>query len=142
MDYLKRAETIIIGTIIVVLAIAYGLLNDKASAPTNTNTQEQASNQQQTAETGDDSQQMVATSQVQYQGEDGKNAMELLKAKYRVETQSFGGVGEFVKSINGIEPGATHFWSLYVNGSQSQVGATEYMTKSTDSIEWKLEEIK
>ncbi|HYC79883.1 MAG TPA: DUF4430 domain-containing protein [Candidatus Binatia bacterium] len=137
MNYFKRLETIIILVIIVVLGVAYGALNNKAQAPaTDTNTQA-VQNEQET-----DSQQLAPAALVRYPGQDGRNAMELLKSLHRVETQSFGDMGEFVKSINGIEPDSTRFWAMYVNGSISQTGAEQYVTKSSDTIEWKLEEIK
>jgi hypothetical protein len=80
--------------------------------------------------------------QISYQGQEGKNALELLKQKYPVEVKSFSGVGEFVDAINGVKPDEKHFWSFYVNGAQSNTGASTYITKSSDVIEWKLEEIK
>lgn len=79
---------------------------------------------------------------VQYQGQDGKNALELLKASHKVSTKTFTGVGEYVESIDGISPDSSHFFSFYVNGQQAQVGADQYVTKATDQIEWRLEEIK
>lgn len=83
------------------------------------------------------------TAGIKYQGVEGQNALELLKASHQVETKSFGDAGEFVTSIDGVAPNAsTHFWAFYVNGSQAQVGAGSYVTKSGDLIEWKLEEIK
>jgi hypothetical protein len=75
-------------------------------------------------------------------GEDGKNALELLKAKYKVETKSFGDMGEFVQSINDQAPDNKHFWAFYVNGQQAQVGAGSYITRTSDLIEWRMDEIK
>lgn len=79
---------------------------------------------------------------ISYSGEEGKNALELLKSKYKVETQNYSGMGEFVKSINGITPGQDSFWSFYVNGQISQVGAGAYQTKSADKIEWRIEKVE
>lgn len=70
-----------------------------------------------------------------YQGQDGKNALELLQTVGPVDVSDAG----FVNAINGIKPGDRQFWAFYVNGQQAQVGAKEYQTKSTDTIEWKLE---
>ncbi|MBI5530436.1 MAG: DUF4430 domain-containing protein [Candidatus Doudnabacteria bacterium] len=80
--------------------------------------------------------------EIKYQGEDGKNAMDLLKAKYKVETKSFGSAGEFVESINGVKPDSKHFWKFFINGKSASVGASSYVTKSTDMLEWQLDEIK
>lgn len=73
-----------------------------------------------------------------YQGEEGKNAMELLRAKFTGITTTKSGNAEFVKGINGLEAGAKQYWSFYVNGKAASVGASDYQTKSTDTIEWKL----
>ena len=81
------------------------------------------------------------TGEIVYQGQDNKTALEILQADYQVETETFAGVGEFVKSINGIAPASDQFWAFYVNGESSNVGASQYQTKSTDKIEWKLETI-
>lgn len=79
---------------------------------------------------------------ISYQGEDGKNALELLKKSNTIETKEYKGLGEFVTLINGLAGDNEHFWSFYINGKQSQVGASAYITKSTDLIEWKYEKIK
>ena len=83
-----------------------------------------------------------AANEIKYQGEEGKNALTLLKAKYKVETKSFGSAGEFVESINGIKPDSKHFWKFFINGKSASVGASSYVTKSTDVLEWKLDVIQ
>lgn len=134
MSYFKRLETIFIIIVILILGVAYAFLNNTPHplpGTTNTNTDNSQTSTQQ-----------VPSSAVSYHGVDGKTALELLKSNYSVETKSFGDLGEYVQSINGIAPDNTHFWSMYVNGQQSQVGASAYITKSSDTIDWKLEEIK
>jgi hypothetical protein len=138
MNYFKRLETILIAVIILVLGVAYGVLSSKVDAPNTSNDSLQpVVSQQATSQ-----QQVPDSSSVRYSGQEGRTALDLLKANYRVETQSFGDMGEFVKAIDGVEPDSTHFWSFYLNGSQSQVGAGTYFTKSTDIIEWRLEKIQ
>lgn len=78
----------------------------------------------------------------QYQGQDGKNAMEILKATHKVSTKVFSGMGEYVDGIDGTASDSNHFFSFYVNGQQAQVGADQYITKNGEQIEWRLEEIK
>lgn len=78
---------------------------------------------------------------IKYNGQEGKNALELLKAKYTVETKSYGSAGEFVESINGVKPDTKHFWKFFVNGKSASVGAGSYITKSADVLEWKLDTI-
>lgn len=77
---------------------------------------------------------------VSYQGFDGKNALELLKANATVETQNYEGIGELVTSINGVPSTAENYWIFYVNGEQAQVGASEFVTKSTDQLSWRYEQ--
>lgn len=78
---------------------------------------------------------------ISYQGQDNQSALQILKAKYQVETEEYAGMGEFVTSINGVKPASDQFWAFYVNGKSSQVGASQYQTKNSDLIEWKLETI-
>jgi hypothetical protein len=74
-----------------------------------------------------------------YPGQDGKTALELLKGAYpSTVTKSSGSLGEQVMSINGKEAGSNEFWEFLVNGTAATVGASTYVTKSTDMIEWKL----
>lgn len=81
----------------------------------------------------------VKADYVSYQGQEGKNALELLKISAPgVQTKS-SSYGEFVASINGQDGGGTKYWTFYVNGEMAQVGAGSYATKSTDKIEWKLQ---
>jgi hypothetical protein len=129
MNYFKKIETIVIAVIILLLGVAYGLLNDEVDTPTTQNNQAANTTTQQ---------QVASESLVRYSGQDGRTAMDILKANYNVQTQSFGDMGDF----DGVEPDNKHFWALYVNGSVSQVGADQYVTKSSDILEWKLEEIK
>ena len=78
------------------------------------------------------------TTYVQYQGVEGKNALDLLKQYAKVETKSYS-FGDLVTSINGTQGNGPQYWSFYVNGKLSEVGAGSYVTKDTDSIEWKLQ---
>ena len=80
---------------------------------------------------------------VKYRGQDGKNAFELLQlaAANKVEFKQYD-FGVFIQSINGVKPDSKHFWKLYVNGQESQVGADKLATHNGDTIEWRVEEIK
>jgi hypothetical protein len=133
----KRLEVFVIVSIIAVIGIVYALTQKPAMAPTISSDQNQSDIYQ-----DQNSVQLVPSGVVMYQGVEGKNALELLKQNHRVETQEFASIGEFVKSIDGVAPDSTHFWAFYLNGQQAQVGAGAYMTKNSDVIEWKLEEIK
>lgn len=78
------------------------------------------------------------TQSISYQGVDGKNALELLKAAHQVETKS-SSFGEFVESIDGVKADTTHFWAFLVNGQMAEVGAGSYQTKNGESITWQLQ---
>jgi predicted small lipoprotein YifL len=74
---------------------------------------------------------------IAYEGEDGKTALEILKARARIRT-SASQMGELVEEINGVNNGNGYYLIYYVNGAKANVGAGNYITKSGDKIEWKL----
>ena len=81
------------------------------------------------------------TSTISYQGVEGKNAIELLKESHEVKTDKYD-FGELVNTIDGqASDPAANFWAFYVNGEMAQVGAGDYQTKPSDTIEWKLESL-
>ena len=75
---------------------------------------------------------------VSYKGQDGKNAMEILKATHTVAVKTYS-FGDMVQSIDGLASDSTTYWAFYVNGKSSDVGAGDYNTASTDTLEWRLE---
>lgn len=80
---------------------------------------------------------------VSYDGIDGQSALALLKQYADVQTEEFAGIGEYVVSINGVAADSTNnFWAFYVNDQQAQVGAGDYITESSDKIEWRLEDVE
>ncbi|PIS06705.1 hypothetical protein COT79_03170 [Candidatus Berkelbacteria bacterium CG10_big_fil_rev_8_21_14_0_10_43_14] len=85
--------------------------------------------------TQDQSQVQPTQQNISYQGKDGVDAMTLLKETHSVDASDQG----FVNAIDGVKPAEKQFWSLYVNGKPSDLGAKDTITKSTDSIEWKLD---
>ncbi|MBI3952731.1 MAG: DUF4430 domain-containing protein [Candidatus Doudnabacteria bacterium] len=124
----RKLEIFIIVAAIAAIGLVYAFTQKPVSAPTN-----QDANNVQTQQ---------KNSSITYQGVEGKTALELLKASHQVETKSYS-FGDMVVAIDGVSPDQTKaFWSFYVNGSQAQVGAGSYVTKSGDVIEWKLEFIK
>lgn len=81
------------------------------------------------------------SSQISYQGQEGVTALELLKNTHQVETASYD-FGEMVNSIDGVKPGENQFWSFYINGEMATEGADTYVTKSSDTLSWKLDNIQ
>ena len=83
--------------------------------------------------------QQQPTTDLTYRGEDGKNALDLLKAHATVVTKD-SSYGPYVDSINGTQGGTNgKYWTFFVNGAEASVGAGSYTTKAGDSIEWKLQ---
>lgn len=74
-----------------------------------------------------------------------ENAFELLKriTDNDIEYTDWGGdLGIFVDCIGGIcrTNGYEYFWSFYINGRLSEVGASGYIIQPNDVIEWKYAE--
>lgn len=129
----RKIELFIIIAVIGVLGVIYAM-----SQKSTDNSDQQGSIQQNT-NTDTSSQQQVPASNVAYRGEDGRTALDLLKVYNRVETKTTS-FGEMVTGINGMEVDESkQFWAFYVNGSLASEGAATYKTKSTDTIEWKIE---
>ena len=84
-------------------------------------------------------QSVAAVQAFAYDGEDGKNALDLLKSKAEIQTQD-SSIGVFVISINGVSNSEDHFWMFYVNGELAQVSADQYTTKNGDKIEWRYDQ--
>lgn len=72
-----------------------------------------------------------------YDGEDGKDALTLLKEKTQVKQDQSG----MVSAINGrtVDAARHEYWAFYVNGKMAEVGPASYQTKNGDKIEWKVE---
>ncbi len=132
----RRLEIFVIIVIIAVIGIVFAFKQNLNMDPALS--QNPAVQNDQTRETDESVQ--VPASVITYQGQDGKNALELLQAAHRVEVKSYS-FGDLVTSINGIAPDSTHFWAMYVNGQFSQVGASAYQTKSTDQIRWQIDAV-
>lgn len=83
------------------------------------------------------SEKKVENKVVTYKGEDGKDALTLLKNVAKVEQNSSG----LVTTIDGREAldKNKEYWAFYVNDEMAPVGPAEYQTKNTDNIEWKIE---
>jgi len=78
------------------------------------------------------------TTQLSYRGQNGKNALALLKQHASVQTKHYS-FGDLVTSINGTAGNGPKYWTFYVNGKQASVGAGAYTTKDSDKIMWKLQ---
>lgn len=82
-----------------------------------------------------------AVTEVSYQGIGGQNALQILEATHKVDLKHYS-FGDMVQGIDGTTPDSAHTWSFYVNGKLADTGAGSYITKSTDTISWKVEAIQ
>lgn len=78
---------------------------------------------------------------VQYEGQNDKTALELLKAGHQIETQD-SSIGIFVTAIDDIKNQENKYWMFYVDGKLASVGADQYKTKDGEKIEWRYEALQ
>ncbi len=86
---------------------------------------------------------IIQSDYIRYPGKEGQTAFDELqdavgKDKVKFKQYDF---GVFVEEINGLKPDAEHFWKLYYNGKESQVGADQLATHKGDVLEWVVEKI-
>lgn len=57
------------------------------------------------------------------------------------ESEYYTGMGFFITSLSGTKqnPKNSDYWTLYINGKESQTGVSSALLKNGDSAEWKLE---
>ena len=58
---------------------------------------------------------------------------------FSFRAKHFSGLGYFVEQINGVENSNGTYWTLYINGVYSAVGASGYRLRLDDDIEWRFE---
>jgi hypothetical protein len=78
------------------------------------------------------------TTYIKYNGQNGQNALALLK-KHATVTVKHYSFGDQVVSINGTAGSGPKYWSFYINSKMADIGAGNYITKNSDKIEWKLQ---
>jgi hypothetical protein len=78
---------------------------------------------------------------LEFPGQTGKTALELLLEHDPQAQVSGKGVNAFVTTIGGraADDAKKEFWALYVDGEQAQVGAGSLQTTDGQTITWKLE---
>lgn len=78
---------------------------------------------------------------VDYDGVEGKSALDLLKDSHEVKTQD-SSFGSFVTSIDGTDNTDDTYWMIYINDQLSSVGPADYVTKAGDKIQWRYEKLQ
>ncbi len=58
---------------------------------------------------------------------------------FRFKGEYFSGLGYFIEEINGKPNQNGYYWTLYVNGKYSNIGASQYALRDKDEVEWKYE---
>lgn len=78
----------------------------------------------------------TVASTISYKGEDGKDALTLLKNHASIVQNQSG----LVVTINGrtANDSKHEFWEFVVNGKEAKVGPASYVTKPGDTIQWKI----
>lgn len=82
-------------------------------------------------------QEEIGPSELSYEGENGKTALQLLEQQGIVEKNSTG----MVININNrkADDKKKEYWAFYINGQKAEVGPAEYQTQDSDTIRWKIE---
>ncbi len=71
-----------------------------------------------------------------------KTVFELLKKvakenNLELSFKEYSGLGVFIESIDVIRNSQELFWQFWVNSQYARVGASQYLLKNGDSVEWK-----
>ena len=79
----------------------------------------------------------TTTATFSYSGEEGKDALSLLKEKTTIEQDPSG----LVTAVNGkkADQRSREYWAFYVNGKMATIGPAGYKTIVSDIIEWRME---
>ena len=80
---------------------------------------------------------IVINNYFSYKGEEGKDALTILKEKTKIEQSSSGLVVSISKRK--ADDSKHEFWGFYVNGKMAEVGPADYQTKKGDQIEWRIQ---
>jgi hypothetical protein len=76
---------------------------------------------------------------VEYDGEDGKTALELLDDNGYDVSVEHSSIGDYVTAIGDVRATKSTYWSYYVDGKLPNVGAGDFETKDGQHVEWKFE---
>ena len=77
--------------------------------------------------------------EIEYEGEDGETALELLEDNGYDVTTEHSDLGDYVTGIGDVQATKTKYWSYYVDGKLPNVGADAFETKDGQHVEWKFE---
>jgi hypothetical protein len=63
---------------------------------------------------------------------------------FMFSAKEYSGIGMFVEEINGVknDTSAQKYWIMYIDGESASVGASGYVLRDGDIINWKFEKSK
>ena len=131
----KKIEMFVVVVIIAFIGIVYAFKQKPVNTPQVAQNKLSVNS---AASPKNDLNQQAPETTIIYSGQDGRTALQLLQANH-VVTAEFDGS---VSSIDGVIPDTSQVWSMYINGQLSQELPGVYVTKSSDSIKWQIEEMK
>ena len=61
--------------------------------------------------------------------------------KIDFKEKNYTGMGKFIEEINGVKGTSGKYWIYYINNEKASIGASKYILKEGDIINWKQEGI-
>lgn|SRR3990167_4260316 len=146
---MKNLQNWLIAAVAIVIVVigGYFVINSNnsqtAKSPTTTNQEQvKAVEIKVTVDYAGDAKKEAETKSVDFQ--EGQTAWDYLKlavGEENVEYKDYGGnLGIFIQSINEVKPSGNKFWLFKVNGDGAKVGASSYIVKEGDKIEFVISE--
>lgn len=130
---MNRKKTLIyVSIIVIVVAIAYAVVR-----PNWSNTTDQTASQTASAKT-----EQASPTEVSYVAKPGISSLDQLKTVARSLATQHSDYGEYVDAMEGHKGGdAGNYWSFYIDGELSSVGADSYIQKGGEKIVWKFQKL-
>ena len=70
---------------------------------------------------------------------DAMTAVAAENSNFTFKSKLYSGLGYFIQEINSVPNAGGKYWTLYINGKYSNVGASQYVLMSGDKVEWRFE---
>lgn len=70
---------------------------------------------------------------------DAMRAYALSSRSFSFETDEYPSLGLFITSINGTSNANGYYWTLYINGNYSELGASSASVHAGDTLEWRYQ---
>ncbi|WP_051591094.1 DUF4430 domain-containing protein [Bacillus sp. UNC438CL73TsuS30] len=86
----------------------------------------------------DEANPLLAEKTVTYdEKETAAQVLEKAVGEKNVEYTHYDNLGDMITGINGLKADDNHYWALYINGIQAQVGAGSYTVQNGDNLSFK-----